>query len=122
MIPKKQLRGPLLPTILASEIAEKQTTLFLKIPENLAYFQGHFKDIPIVPGLVQMHWVLQYTNEFLGFNAKIKKGVQIKFMSPMKPLDTLFLHLEWVPEKSQIIYNYQCDKTKYSFGKLTYEI
>lgn len=122
MIPNNQLYGPLLPTILASEIAGNQVTLSLKIPENLAYFKGHFKDMPIVPGVVQIHWVAQYANKFFGLNAKIKKGLQIKFVDLMRPLDTPSLQLELVPEKSQIIYSYQSDKTKYSSGKLVYEI
>ncbi len=107
--------------ILSKTITDSKAELHLKIPEDLACFKGHFTDMPVVPGVVQLHWVVEFVKEFFNLVPSITKGSQIKFMSLMKPNDTPVLTLTLDFEKSLITYHYQDKKTTYSLGKLTYE-
>ena len=47
----------ILPTILAVEKeGASKVRLKISLPEDLLYFQGHFPDAPILPGIVQTDW------------------------------------------------------------------
>ncbi|HBN22597.1 MAG TPA: hypothetical protein DD412_05105 [Holosporales bacterium] len=112
------------PRVLSKKIQDLTAEIHLEIPEDLAYFDGHFKDMPVVPGVVQLHWVVDFIQTLFNVSAPITKGAQIKFMNLMQPLHRPILHLEINPEKCLITYKYTTDNEKddlYSSGKLTYD-
>jgi 3-hydroxymyristoyl/3-hydroxydecanoyl-(acyl carrier protein) dehydratase len=113
------------PHILSKKVRNLTAEIHLKVPEDLAYFEGHFKDMPVVPGVVQLHWVVEFLKTLFDISIPITKGAQIKFMNLMQPLHQPILHLELNPEKHLITYKYTSSTEKdglYSSGKLTYDV
>jgi 3-hydroxymyristoyl/3-hydroxydecanoyl-(acyl carrier protein) dehydratase len=66
----------------------------LEVPEDLACFPGHFPAQPIVPGVVQLAWVVRLASERLG--RALEPGVveYLKFARRMLPRDRVTLALE----------------------------
>lgn len=117
----KMTLGPIqLPEVLSKSISENKAEIGLKIPNNLAYFEGHFPNFPIVPGVVQLHWAVVFARDIFKVSPMISKGKQIKFSNLMLPFDTLSLVLEHVPDQSLITYTYRNDTKTYATGRLTY--
>ena len=115
-------RSKKFPVLVSKIIHEFSGELRLKVPQDLAYFEGHFTDVSVVPGVVQLHWVVEYVVQFFKIIPKVHKGAQIKFMSLMKPNDTPTLSLKIDPEKSLIFYKYEDNDITYSSGRLSYDL
>jgi len=109
------------PEILFKNVSENKVEFGLRIPKELAYFEGHFPNFPVVPGIVQLHWAILFAKDIYQISPVVAKGTQIKFSNLILPLDTLSLTLEHVPEKLLIIYSYMSDIKNYSSGRLFYK-
>ncbi len=82
---------------------EKGTILGQKnVTMNEQFFQGHFPDAPIMPGVLILEALAQTGGVLVhqkGFVAKIALFLSIynaKFRSPVKPGDILMLHCEGI--------------------------
>ncbi len=73
-------------------IAVKTTSLRLRllVPRELAYFEGHFPGYSVVPGVVQLRWVVQAAEEWLGRRITVRRMEAIKFKNVLRP-GALFL-------------------------------
>lgn len=112
-----------LPNVLKQQQDNNITTLLLHVPENLAYFAGHFPNIAIVPGVVQLHWAVHFATTIVAINGKMTHGSRIKFSNIILPNDELVLTLEHVLEKQLIIYSYtKQDGKHYSSGCFNYKL
>lgn len=108
--------NPLLPEILDSHQADNQVQLSLKVRENLACFPGHFPDFPILPGAVQLDWVMQLGRQFLDLRGEFAGMEQIKFQSPILPGSIVSLSLSFEPEKNRLIFSYSQGQNRCSSG------
>jgi acyl-CoA synthetase (AMP-forming)/AMP-acid ligase II len=76
---------PILPVIQNTLFTEHDARLDGFVPAHLYYFNGHFPNFPIVPGLVQIKWALEFTKKWLGCDVQPRGLEAIKFRNPMKP-------------------------------------
>ena len=67
MIHSPQLEPIHFPEILSQEVSETKANLTLRIPPNLFYLEGHFPGMPILPGVVQLHWAVFYAKTIFYF-------------------------------------------------------
>ena len=79
------LAQPLGPQILGRRTQANEMWVKLKVPANLAYFQGHFDQAPVLPGVTEVFWVHQFLNLGLGRMAVVKRVSAVKFNAPLLP-------------------------------------
>ena len=86
-MPSKQAGKPplLFPEILGEKRATEGMVLALRIPEGLAYFAGHFDEIAVVPGVVQIQWAVHYARHYLGVTGTFSQMEVIKFKELLLP-------------------------------------
>jgi 3-hydroxymyristoyl/3-hydroxydecanoyl-(acyl carrier protein) dehydratase len=108
------------PVILFKTLSENRAEIGLRIPEELAYFEGHFSGLPIVPGVVQLHWAVEFAKDVFKISGFVAEGRQIKFSNLMRPLDEPCLTLEHFSEKALIVYDYKAGEKTYASGRLMY--
>ena len=92
--------------------------LTLYIPGELPYFQGHFPDYPLLPGVIQLEWALDFAAEYLHIeHGHISRIDQLKFSQPVLPETQLQLLLQHYP--GRLYFEYRNGATLYANGKLT---
>ncbi len=117
---KPALGAVRLPIILRKVVSESTAEYYLKIPHDLAYLEGHFQNMPIVPGVVQLHWAIEFAKADLNLQGGVKQGNQIKFTRLLKPNDEVCLSLEYHRDKCSVSYSYRAGELSYSSGRMTF--
>ncbi len=106
-----------LPTILDSQVNRNKASFKLYVNEDLAYFQGHFNDFALVPGVVQIGWALKLASVYkreLIFGAMDK----VKFTHPITPNTQLSLDLELPKDSTLLSFKYFNNLQQFSSGKI----
>jgi len=107
------------PELLNTEkiIEGQELVLQLLIPKDCVFFIGHFPGSPILPGVVQVDWAIDYASQLLGMKKEnINEIAQLKFTQVITPGTTLFLSLVWASNK--LVFRYFNPECTYSSGKL----
>ncbi|WP_413721753.1 AMP-binding protein [Sodalis sp. RH24] len=117
----KELFFIMLPTEISRLTPDwNRAELLLRLDPALFWFRGHFPARPILPGVAQVDWALHYFRELLAREApggdQPAPAVQfsgienVKFQLPVKPGQTLRLHLEWQAPHRLLRFRYTlCD-------------
>jgi acyl-coenzyme A synthetase/AMP-(fatty) acid ligase/3-hydroxymyristoyl/3-hydroxydecanoyl-(acyl carrier protein) dehydratase len=95
-----EISRPTFPFERLLEMDAQRAVLELTAPSDLFYFDGHFPGVPILAGVVQIHWVIAYGRRcfdlppvFLGIHA-------LKFQRIITPEKPFTLELVHEPAKS----------------------
>ena len=78
----------------------------LVIPAALLYFSGHFPGFELLPGVVQVHWAIQYATQEFPLGAVFPTIIRIKFRKPIRPNHSLTLVLKYVPSRKTLHFEY----------------
>jgi len=90
--------GPALPEIRSLSTSPDTARLALAVPAELRYFTGHFPGLPILPGVVQLHWAIVFAARHLGVSSGIERVTALKFNRILQPGAEVTLVLERVPD------------------------
>ena len=107
-----------LPKVLERQSTPAGALYTLEVLPDLVWFDGHFPDQPILPGVVQIHWVMHFA-ETIGFSAQNFGGLQrVKFKSIIQPHTTLQLD---VSRRNQVLrFSYTSESGLYSQGSIEF--
>lgn len=101
-------------------LSDKQTINYqITIQPELSYLAGHFPEQPVVPGVVQVHWVGELSKRFFaceGFSA-LKK---VKFSNPILPTTCLELSLSYTKSNKAVNFVYSDKQHAYSSGVVSF--
>ncbi|NQZ28153.1 MAG: thioester dehydrase [Colwellia sp.] len=75
----------LLPSITAIERTSDSVILDLKINAQLRCFKGHFDDVAVVPGVVQLDWAITFAREYLAMSGDVLNISVLKFQKLLLP-------------------------------------
>lgn len=118
MHPSHSDQPVLLPEILARQPIGDGVVLTLRIPENLAYFAGHFQQIAIVPGVVQIQWAAHFAQAYLQMHGSFSHMEAVKFKELLLPNQPLQLALHFKAEAGKLDFRYHSEQAEYSSGRL----
>ena len=108
------------PDIKQVEQTDDTATLLLAIPTTLKYFAGHFHGMPVLPGIVQLHWAIHYARDYLtAVGPSIPKAEALKYQAIIQPGMELKLTLER-KSADKIQFTYHGDGVTYSSGRLLF--
>lgn len=99
------------PRVLAIILGDRQVGLDLLIPPDLLYWNGHFPNRPILPGVVQVHWAITFGRRHLSLGQSRATALQVKFRRPVEPGDRLTLDLRAAPDRDRLTFDYR-DRTE----------
>ncbi|GAL02446.1 (3R)-hydroxymyristoyl-[ACP] dehydratase [Photobacterium aphoticum] len=94
------------PTILAQEVNENCAVLTLHVEADIADFQGHFTDYPLLPGVTQIEWAVHFGRTCLSLAGDFAGMDALKFQQPILPDSQVTLTLTWSPEKDSLHFCY----------------
>jgi 3-hydroxymyristoyl/3-hydroxydecanoyl-(acyl carrier protein) dehydratase len=85
---------PRLPVVLHQDVAADKGDWLLYVPQNQQWFEGHFPELPVLPGIVEIDWAIHY-GRALGFAAEAFVGMpRVKFTAIIEPCAVLRLSLQ----------------------------
>ena len=86
------------PTLPLQRLLERETqrvVLELSAPSDLGYFNGHFPGVPILAGVVQIHWVITYGRQCFDL-PPVFRGIHVlkfqRIIGPEKPFTLELIH------------------------------
>ena len=112
-----------LPDILSQKLDKKtnECILELEIPQNLVFLEGHFPGRPILPGFVQIGWVIHYGQELFGKLGTFIRLEGLKFQHVIQPTEKIILQLKWEEEKNRLLFSYKNRNYFNSKGRVVFE-
>lgn len=97
---------------------ETQVELSLFIPENLYYFQGHFPQAAILPGVVLMDWVVNFLEEYFAVDKSTVVSIDaLKFQQIIRPKNQVTLHIKQA-KGNKYAFSYCSADGQYASGKV----
>ena len=116
-MPEMQSR-PTRPRLLRMERTESGYLLHLSIPEDLYYFDGHFPNMPIVAGVCQLQWVIDFIQTYTGETLHIRALENVKFLRPLFPGQSCVMELTYIPQPASWHYEIYTDTLRFASGSL----
>jgi 3-hydroxymyristoyl/3-hydroxydecanoyl-(acyl carrier protein) dehydratase len=84
-----------------------QAELEITLEAQLLVFDGHFPQVPILPGVAQTDWAIRYAREVFPLPRPMLRLDALKFQRPVQPGQTLCLRLQWDAARATLIFGYR---------------
>lgn len=108
------------PVVTSLEVDGEQAIIGLHMPDDLFYFDGHFENTPILAGVVQIDWAIDFAREHLMIEAPFKRIEALKFFNVLMAGDDVTLTLRHDREMRRMTFDYTRDVTKHSSGRIIF--
>lgn len=96
---------PTSPTLIEKkQLADDHLHLHYQVPKDMAYFEGHFKNAPVVAGVVQLQWVTEAIAQHFGHDLQTGGMEAVKFHQLLFPEQHFLLDLRRKANKGKWIY------------------
>lgn len=91
------------------------------LPEEEPAFAGHFREHPVLPGVVQLDWALRFAEVFLGVAQPVARDFQVKFRRIIRPRREVSLLLTSNRAKGYLAFEYRLAGEAASSGRIRLE-
>ncbi|GGY01491.1 AMP-binding protein [Massilia dura] len=116
--------APLLPQVRELErddaMPPRRVLLEIVAPANLAYFDGHFTQAPILPGVAQVEWAIRYGREHFALPPAFRAMHALKFQHVITPDTPVQLELLHDPAKGQLTFAYRSASGQHASGRILF--
>ena len=106
-----------LPIIKDCKKSDNSVNLLLHFSKNAEYFQGHFPQMAVLPGFVQVHFALTFAKEYLAVDQVILAIKKLRFTKIISPNSDINLTIEIISLK-KITFKYFTKETNHSSGEI----
>ena len=106
------------PEIINSERTDDSCRLMLRLSPEIIYFDGHFPGTPILAGVVQLNWAVEYALEYLSLQGSDVGSVEVlKFQQVLAPNTDVVLSLTRKAE-DKFVFDYSSEVGNHSSGRI----
>ena len=109
----------MLPEETGRRIERSDAIFHFTLSPQLFWFKGHFPEQALLPGVTQIHWALHYAQEAFGLDLAFSGIDVVKFQRPLFPNEDIVLTLAWDSEKKKLSFQYGCQDTIASSGRIS---
>jgi len=92
----------------------------LFIPKDLVFFDGHFDKVPILPGIIQLHWAITLASKHLDMKGIFTRVDLLKFKKIIQPDNLVQLDIFYDSNKHMMDFRYTSSIGEHSFGKVSF--
>jgi GT2 family glycosyltransferase len=104
--------------VLESVAADQRCERLVVVPDDLDCLAGHFPGFPVVPGVVQIGWVVETARELLGRAVTLEAIEALKFKRLLRPSDVVRLRVELSRDGRTLEFRLADDAAVVSSGRL----
>lgn len=115
--------APARPTLPHQQLLEKTPlhALFaLEAPPELACFDGHFPQTPILPGVAQVEWAMRLARECFTLPPQFRGIHALKFQRVIRPAMPFSLEILHDPAKDSVAFRYFSEDGPHASGRLMF--
>ena len=99
-----------------------EVELTLHVPAQLCWFEGHFPGVPLLPGVVQTAWVVEFAHRYFRLQPHFRYMNNLKFMRLIRPDATVMLWLRHDEDRCEVAFEYRdagrvCASGRRGFGE-----
>lgn len=106
------------PEVLTTSRTDESVVLTLLAPEELVYFDGHFDQASLLPGVVQIDWAVHFGRQLFSCSGEFSGLEVIKFKEVISPNQQVVLTLQFKENKNKLLFSYQSDSGACSSGRI----
>jgi acyl-coenzyme A synthetase/AMP-(fatty) acid ligase len=88
---------------------------------SLVVFEGHFPGYPILPGVAQVDWAIQWARERFALPARFLRLDVLKFQLPLEPGAHVEIEWRWDAAAGALHFEYRSAAGRHSSGKVVFE-
>jgi acyl-coenzyme A synthetase/AMP-(fatty) acid ligase len=111
---------PKLPRSRLIEKTESHALFELTSPPDLFYFDGHFNEAPILPGVVQVDWAIACGRQCFDLPPVFKAIHALKFQRVIEPEVPVTLELVHEPHKSSLTFRMSSRDGQHASGRILF--
>jgi len=112
------LRYPLIQQIV---FAHDSVRLQIRVQAALQYFDGHFPQQPILPGVTQLAWADYYGHLFFSIQCGFSRLEAVKFKKIIVPDTIVTLSLSWKVETGKLYFDIENASDAFGSGRMVYD-
>lgn len=106
------------PLLVKQQQVSDEWLLDLQVPVDLAFFSGHFPTAPVVPGVVQVDWALNFAQQLLDIPPRFAGMEVLKFQQLLRPGDEVQLKLSFDHARAKLHFSYSMGDARCSSGRI----
>ena len=110
--------GVTLPAVHELRASSNEASLELYVSPHLAAFDGHFRKLPVLAGVVQVDWAMMIARKQFGLTAHFARMEAIKFLRVYQPGPMLNLNMQWNAERQLLTFRYESGTSTHSSGRI----
>lgn len=107
------------PTILSVTDGAETANIRMHIVDDLSWFRGHFPNLPVLPGIVQLHWAVQACEILFGLKHPPVEIKRLKFKRVITPPRLVELNLLRKGERA-VQFSFNSRDEAHSEGRLIF--
>jgi acyl-coenzyme A synthetase/AMP-(fatty) acid ligase/3-hydroxymyristoyl/3-hydroxydecanoyl-(acyl carrier protein) dehydratase len=88
------------------------------VPDDLVFLEGHFDGFPVVPGVVQLGWVVEAAEAALGAAPRVAAVENLKFKELLLPGQRFRLEIEWSEARDVLRFRLAAGERVFATGRL----
>ena len=108
------------PEVTSVEEHDDKVVMLLMVNKELRYFDGHFDNKPILPGVVQVDWAAKYGQQYFTIEGVFQRLEVVKFHEFIEPDASIELILSYQKNKNRIQFQYSSAKGVHSSGRIVF--
>lgn len=91
------------------------------VPADHLAFDGHFPEVPILPGVVQLQWAVHWGRDRFGIVGAVTRVEALKFQQVVRPEMPVNATLDWVPDKRALSFRYTSASGSHASGRIVFK-
>lgn len=107
-----------LPTIISTQADTDSICWRLNIVAELEYFNGHFPEQPVLPGVTQLDWAIKLGCQHFGYDCSVAVLEVLKFQQLMLPDTQVDLTITHNAAKAKLIFAYSDGEKRFASGRI----
>ncbi|WP_028773455.1 3-hydroxyacyl-ACP dehydratase FabZ family protein [Shewanella waksmanii] len=109
-----------LPPIISHSADNDEAHWRLAINAELPFFEGHFPQQPVLPGVTQLDWAIQLGAKHFGYAIDVASLEVLKFQQLMLPGTEVTLRISHKANKQKLVFTYYDGDKRYGSGRIAF--